>query len=333
MSTSGLRAKTCRFCSLVSKHNGEEPIGAVYPTDEYLILEVAPPWPTSLWMQPDPMPPEVVDLVQEIHSQAPAPFRQLAIAPDREYSRPGYARMIHYRRPARLFAQFEKQEFWVPQALLGPLAIALVKNSDRLAEFIPYRQETAHIRDLFVCTHGNVDAACARFGYPIYRELRQQYANESLRVWRVSHFGNHQFAPTLIDFPTGQYWGHLESQILPLLVRRQGSLSGLCSFYEGWAGLTQFEQIAEREIWLQIGWEWLHYRKAGQVLALDAENADWAEVRVEFISPDGRSGAYEARIESKGTVTTALWTADREDDEPLQVVKQYHVTRLTKTSC
>ena len=55
-----------------------------------------------------------------------------------------------------------------------------------------------------VCTHGNIDAACARFGYPIYQQLRQNYATQSLRVWRCSHFGGHQFAPTLIDFPSGR---------------------------------------------------------------------------------------------------------------------------------
>jgi len=38
-----------------------------------------------------------------------------------------------------------------------------------------------------VCTHGNVDVACSRFGYPIYEKLRKEYSDENLRVWRCSH--------------------------------------------------------------------------------------------------------------------------------------------------
>lgn len=85
-----------------------------------------------------------------------------------------------------------------------------------------------------------------------------------LRVWRCSHFGSHQLAPTLVDLPEGRCWGHLEPEVLELLVKRNEPVAGLRQFYRGWAGLTQFEQIAEREIWIREGWDWLDYLKAGQ---------------------------------------------------------------------
>ncbi|CAA9347602.1 hypothetical protein AVDCRST_MAG94-2619 [uncultured Leptolyngbya sp.] len=43
MLASGLQANTWRFCSLVSRCNGEGPIDAVCPTDEYLIVGATPP--------------------------------------------------------------------------------------------------------------------------------------------------------------------------------------------------------------------------------------------------------------------------------------------------
>jgi len=75
MITSGLRAKTCRFCSVVSKRNGEGPIDAVCLSDEYLILEVTPPRPPSTWIQSGAMTASVIDLVQEIYHSEDAPFR------------------------------------------------------------------------------------------------------------------------------------------------------------------------------------------------------------------------------------------------------------------
>ena len=49
-----------------------------------------------------------------------------------------------------------------------------------------------------------VDVACARFGYPIYRQLRDRFGYNGLRVWRCSQKWEQQFAPTLIDLPNGQ---------------------------------------------------------------------------------------------------------------------------------
>lgn len=323
----------CRFCSQVSKANGEDPIGSVEIVDDYLLIEATPPWPTTLWLEADPMPPEVTALVREINGQG-GNLRPLAIAPDREYSPPGYVRVLHYRRPERLFTQFEPREYLVPAEQadrIGPLAIALLKHPDQLADFEPYRHPPDSRRDILVCTHGNFDVACSRFGYPLYEKLRNEYATDGqLRVWRCSHFGGHQFAPTLIDLPDGRYWGHLDPEVLDLLVGRQGSLSQLYRYYRGWAGLTQFEQIAEREIWMREGWHWLRYRKAGQVLAIDEQDQSWAEVRLDFVSPDGSvSGAYEARIETCGQVMT-MW--DSGDEDSLEEIKQYCVSRLVKVT-
>ena len=106
-------------------------------------------------------------------------------------------------------------------------------------------------------------------------------------MWRTSHIGGHRFAPTLIDFPEGRYWGHLEPDALEKLVLRKGFVSELGRFYRGWAGLSgKFEQIAEREIFVREGWEWTRYLKSGRTLKVD-ENEDRAEVRIEYATPGG----------------------------------------------
>ncbi|MGF1481636.1 MAG: sucrase ferredoxin [Cyanophyceae cyanobacterium] len=140
--------------------------------------------------------------------------------------------MFYYRRPQQLFAQFEKQEYILPPEQVSALVIALLAQPERLKEFAVYRQPTQSIREMLVCTHGNVDIACSRFGYPIYQQLRSDAATSQgqLRVWQCSHFGGHRFAPTLIDLPEGRYWGHLEPDILGQLIDQKGELAQLLRF-------------------------------------------------------------------------------------------------------
>jgi len=307
----------CRFCSVISKTNGEDPIGSAKATDTWIIVELPLPWTKERLIFDSALNP----VFQAMRAGNPK-LSAMAIAPDREYSQPGYAHVFHYQRPTQLFARYNQQEFLVPEFELEEFVTALLTQTipDR---FEIYRQPTQHIREIMVCTHGNIDVACARFGTPIYQKLRKEFATSMLRVWRCSHFGGHQFAPTLIDLPNGQVWGHLESNILDVLVRRDRPVAELRQFYRGWAGVTQFEQIVEREIWQQHGWDWLNYHKSGQILAQDTLNGDWADVRLEFATPDrSTAGAYQARLEVCGLVMSAVHSGEK----PIPV-KQYQISR------
>lgn len=322
----------CRFCSIVSKNNGEDPIGTAGTCDHWLMVELALPWTEKL-LREDPKVQSVMALIQKLTLDG-VKIRALAIAPDREYSRPECTRVLYYHRPAKFFAQFDKQEFCIPTATLPDLAAALLTQPENLSQFESYRQETQDIRDLLVCTHGNVDVACARFGYPIYEILRQNYApksNGQLRVWRCSHFGGHRFAPTLLDLPEGRYWGHLNSDVLDTLVWRTGSVKELYLFYRGWAGLTQFAQIVEREIWMYEGWDWLNYHKAEHPIAAietyENKNIEEVEVQINFVDSNRNESAYRAKVEANGEVMSLSASGDQ---QPLMVVKQYQVNGLTK---
>ena len=332
MTTSPLTAE-CKFCSEVSKANGEDPIGSANPTHSWLVMELPLPW-TEERFHEDPLLQHIHDLFHELMTQG-IRVAPMAIAPDRAYAVPERAHLFYYRRPAEAFAQFEKKTFLVPPVQMAALAKTLLCQPDEMHQYASYQQPADGIRDIMVCTHGSVDVACARFGQPIYAQLRKDYAAKSdgqLRVWRCSHFGGHQFAPTLVDFPTGQVWGHLEPDILPALVNRDRPVAELRPFYRGWSGLAKFEQIVEREIWMQRGWEWLSYHKSAQILAQDSDpetkEPDWADVRLRFVAPDtGETGAYEARVEADGSVVTA-----RNSGEAPTSVKQYRVSRLVQVT-
>lgn len=322
----------CRFCSVISKANREDPIGSASACDHWLIAEVPQPWPITIGKD-NPIVAAVVKMMEPLLQQGMS-IRPLMIAPDKAYSQPEQIRVFYYYKPNRRFAKFEKQEYLLPASEIVSLVAALLQQPDRLSQFDAYRQPTQHIREIFVCTHGNVDVACSRFGYPIYNQLRREYAKTSfpaLRVWRCSHFGGHKFAPTLVDLPEGRYWGHLEPEILETLIHRNTPVSRLRPFYRGWAGLGKYEQIVEREMWMRFGWDWVHYLKAGKTVAIDPDhdkwNADWAEVHLEYASPDGRvQETYSAWVEVSGYVATK---GDSENQE-LTPAKQYRVSQLTQ---
>jgi len=340
----------CRFCSAISKANGEEPIGTAAASDYWLIVELPQPWSEIPWLESPQLKP-LVSSIKELILKDGVKLKPIAIAPDPEYSRPGYTRILYYYRPGELFAEYEKEEYLVPDALIGELVTELLKNLQGLvsqkpgffekpgfltpkkpgfltgSSFEQYRQETSRVREMLVCTHANVDVACGRFGYPIYKKLRSQSAassNGKLRVWRSSHFGGHRFAPTLIELPEGRYWGHLEPEAIDLLLLRNSSVSGLRPFYRGWAGLGSLEQIAEREIWMREGWDWLKYPKTGRVLAAEENQT---RVQLEFVLPGGEKELqiYEAVVEVKGEVMSASRSG-----EELKAFKQYRVASLKK---
>lgn len=320
----------CQLCSVISKSNGEDPIGTAKHCDGWLIIEWPQPWIIQDLMN-DPLVKKIFGLTQKCKQEKAFDIQPVLIAPDAKYSIKNNTRILYYQRPDKnAFTAYTKQEFLLPQENIVSLITSLLINSEKLAQFDAYKQSTNNIRDILVCTHGNVDLACSRFGFPIYDRLKKQYAieNKNLRVWRCSHFGGHRFAPTLIDFPIGQVWGHLEEDILDNLINRKGNIEQLRPFYRGWTGLSKFGQMVERELWIKWGWSWLDYQKSEQILDQsphdDVEEVEWVELILEAISPDKKiKHTYHAKVEICGEVETV----NSSGKKPV-LVKQYSVSIL-----
>lgn len=61
----------------------------------------------------------------------------------------------------------------------------------------------------FVCTNGQRDLCCARFGLPVYNALREVVGE---RVWQVTHLGGHRFAPNVLVLPDGLLYGRVHPE-------------------------------------------------------------------------------------------------------------------------
>lgn len=325
---------TKAYCNVLAMEKGLDPAGHASDFSDLMVAEVPLPWNRKIYDQAGALPQEAIDLMalwlKRYHEGLGYPHHMLMIAPDKEYSRAGCRRVMFYTRSSGAFARFSKVEYLVPENQMGPLMWALHEDRGRLPEFDAYRvPEGDYLRDILVCTHGTIDAACAKFGYPLFKYLRQNHASNQLRVWRVSHFGGHVFAPTLMDMPLGHFWAYVEEAQADQIVAQNGDVRALRGHYRGWSGLEYGHiQAAEREIWQREGWAWFSYPKSGKVLAQDAaEEPEWKEVRIEYEVPgSGVRRAYEARVEVQRRIET-IGTTGYEHTYPYP---QYVVTRLEK---
>lgn len=60
---------------------------------------------------------------------------------------------------------------------------------------------------VLVCTNGQRDRCCAKFGLPVYRRFA---ALAPARAWETTHIGGHRFAATLVVLPEGIVYGRLD---------------------------------------------------------------------------------------------------------------------------
>ena len=110
----------CRFCSVVSQANGEDPLGTAPNCDGWLIIEMKLPWIRELLFKSH-LGQQLFPQIRELDAKYGIKLMPILIARDREYSLSGYTRILYYIRPKnRLFAEFDKQEFIVPEANVLP---------------------------------------------------------------------------------------------------------------------------------------------------------------------------------------------------------------------
>lgn len=70
-----------------------------------------------------------------------------------------------------------------------------------------------------VCTNGQRDICCARFGRPLYSRLNEVYGD---RIWQTTHIGGHRYAPNLLCLPSGFVYGFVSPDLGVNLVQDHG---------------------------------------------------------------------------------------------------------------
>lgn len=309
-----------QLCSVIAREAGHDPIGSAWAVERMLVVELALPWPEDFFAA-RAFPAGLGERLLDRWERHPT-TGVLAVAPDREWSREGWSRVIDFAFPLPPRAAAQRAEYLVPDEHVGAFVAALF-DDDPAAATMPGIEPVAFAgRDLLVCTHGTVDACCALFGYPLYRDLRQaaRDTNGCVRVWRSTHFGGHRFAPTLLDLPEGRFWGFLDAEQGEALIQRNGNIEDVRGMYRGWTGYAAPQaQVLEREALMHEGWAWTTWPQCCETLEEDERGS--MLLRLTAYPPHAAPITYEGLVEVAETIEVMHSTDGELSAEPVYGVR------------
>ncbi|MGG6263984.1 sucrase ferredoxin [Leptolyngbya sp. AN03gr2] len=266
----------------MSHESGEELIGSAPNSSMYVLIECPLPW-ASKAIDSKKIPLNLRETIQKIRSIDRSIRFLLFLGESRVRSRVMVFRKV-------LPSGYHKREFELESIdQVAPLLEQHLNPTGLEIECYP-----SDTQDVFVCTHGSHDKCCAKFGYPFYRQalkLVDQFQLSNTRFWQVSHIGGHRFAPTIVTFPDGRYYGALDETSLSAILQRSGDIQCLNRVYRGWGILPAPIQVMEREIALQRGWDWFQYQVHYRILEPELMHV---ELRCE--KPGDETIVYTARI-------------------------------------
>ncbi len=217
------------FCAEESRDAGEDPIGNAENSQIYILIECPPPWVKNAFNS-KLIPSELQVLQQEIESTDDSVVFLLIY--NEQIKQTDTTRVIIYRQNFDLSPGYRKYEFTICN--INDLALIIKKYL--LHDKLDIEYTESPTRDILICTHGSRDKCCAKYGNSFYRQAKSIVNDLSLnyvRIWQVSHFGGHRFAPTAIDFPDGRYYARLDADSFTVILTRTGNIELIKPIYRG----------------------------------------------------------------------------------------------------
>ncbi|MEM7064216.1 MAG: sucrase ferredoxin [Cyanobacteria bacterium P01_B01_bin.77] len=295
----------------------ESLIGTAVPADTFILLETSQPWDKpallsvgiseALRQVIKPLLSSGVRVHLIANEQTPEQNRRRILI----FQRPGQS---HSGRGTQLLGKYKSWEIQVDSpAEMAPALDQFLKNSH-----VGRQSALSGQRHLMVCTHASHNECCGIYGYPFYQDaiatIQKLGLSQQVQPWQISHIGGHRFAPTLIDFPQGRYYGNLDQASLLCLLKQQGDIAPLLSTYRGWSLLPKPLQILEAELFQQHQWDWLQGQASGHILKQDQGYA-WAELW--FKSPKHSLRRYTAKLKNNELLSYQLESDHSADFTPL----------------
>ncbi|MDT7602977.1 MAG: hypothetical protein QOF61_974 [Acidobacteriota bacterium] len=143
-----------------------------------------------------------------------------------------------------------------------------------------------------VCTHGRRDKCCAKFGYALYKHLRER---AGASVWQSSHVGGDRFAANLLCFPHGLFYAHVTHEAGARIMEEYGRGRIVLENYRGRACYTQQLQAAEYFVRVESGLKGL-----GELSHAGGARISANVWRFRFNAP-AEERFYEAQVSSRAS--------------------------------
>lgn len=286
------------FCADASRLAAENPIGSASIHHTYVLVECPPPWEYGAFHSA-PIPAQLRALPDHLYA-AGYSVRFLLIY-NAKRAQPGQHRLLIFQRRDGWQRGYDQWTFQVES--LAAMPDLIMSHLEAPAQPpLPTPQ-----RHLLVCTHGSHDYCCARYGKPFYHKaqsLIEQLGLSEVWLWETSHFGGHRFAPTVIDLPSGRYYGALDAAGLAAILQ-QGDLTVWNRMYRGWGLLPEAAQVLEQALIQQWGWAWFD-NQVWIPAPVTVLSETMQQTEIYYRCPAGRVGAYRGLLQQDADQTVQL---------------------------
>ena len=215
------------YCSELSRTQGEPMLGTAEPVDIWLLLEYKPAWKsravedngledeTNRWLE---------DSLKRCAERGLKARPQFIRLPDFDL---GTTTLFIARNNA--LGRIEASEY------------DAIREVDVLAsDLVPVRENV-----YFVCTNGQRDLCCARYGLPTFARLQELVG---ARVWQTTHLGGHRFAPNVLALPQGILYGRVDVEEVDAFVTTIESGEVSRSHVRGRSAFPPEAQFAEMQV-------------------------------------------------------------------------------------
>jgi len=199
------------YCSDLARTADAPLAGSAVPVDLWLLLEYPRPWkPKALQDNElgDAVCAHLEHLPQQVHEISGLRLRV-------QFIKQGSS--DDQVKPRVMVAHVAEGNCTIHAGAFDSYAdMAKLSASEIVAGQLPNPTDTPD-DVLLVCTNGQRDLCCARFGLPLFESLRVEFSG---RVWQTTHIGGHRYAPNLVCLPSGFVYGFVDSDAGVDLVSR-----------------------------------------------------------------------------------------------------------------
>jgi hypothetical protein len=222
------------YCSQLSRNVEERAFGTASVGEVWLLVEYTEPWgPRAL--HDSALSVGVKNYLSQLIRRIPR-SRLLFIKQERRRLKSSFNFFVIRARERNPFiVKFELDDY---EELTGVyLDVAAVAQGKSVAGG---RVITEPL--YLVCTHGKRDKCCAKFGYPLYKFLREERDGV---VWQSSHVGGDRFAANLLCFPHGLFYAHMTDEAAEGVVKEYERQQIVLEKFRGRACFSYPVQAAE----------------------------------------------------------------------------------------